>query len=388
MLSSRVQKIGESSPLVINKRVLELKRAGKEIISFGIGEPNFNVPDEAKEAVIRAVHENFSRYTSSDGLPELKQAIIKKLKEENGVEYEAQNIIASAGAKQCVYQAIHALVNPGDEVILPAPYWVSYFEDINLAGGLPVIVKTGADFVLRADELRPQVTEKTKLIIVNSPNNPTGAIIPEGELKKIAALAAEKNIFMLSDEVYEYFCYDGAKHTSIASLGVEIKNLTLTINGVSKSFGMTGWRLGYAAGPAEVIAGMKKIQDQITSNPSSLSQKAAIAALPLGYGWMAGKLGEFKKKRDFVCQKLGEMGIAAAIPDGAFYVFFNVAKFYTGGITDSVKFCEDLLDRAGVALIPGADFGDDRCVRLSYAASWDDLERGMEKIKDYLKNYQ
>lgn len=391
MISKRVLKIKDSAPLSINNRVLELKNSGRRIISFGIGEPNFDVPEEIKTAVIRAVEENYSRYTASDGSAELKRAIIKKFSRDNGIEYGEKNIIASTGGKQCVFQAFQALLNSGDEVILPSPYWCGYTEDIKLAGGIIVPVETAPSFRLRAEDVARAVTPKTKIIVLNSPSNPTGMMIAEGELQKIAELAVSKNIYVLSDEVYEYFYY-GARPISIASLGEGIKNLTITINSVSKSFGMTGWRLGYAAGPEDVIAGMKKVQDQVTSNPCGLSQKGAITAMEMNPGWITSHLSEFKKKKDFVVGALREMNISVEEPDGAFYVFFDVSKYFGDKIAGSIRspqgsstdFCKELLEDAGVAIMPGVAFGNDNCVRVSYACSWEDLREGMGKFSDFL----
>ncbi|MBU4421506.1 pyridoxal phosphate-dependent aminotransferase [Candidatus Parcubacteria bacterium] len=383
MISKRILQLEASSTAEINKRVLELRQQGASVISFGIGEPNFNVPQEVKDAVKKAVDENFSKYTAGDGTPELKKAIIEKLKTENNIEYAEKNIIASAGAKQCIYNAFQALLNPGDEVILSTPYWVSYPAQIGLAGGVPVYAATGKDFVLRAEFLEPLISEKTKVIVLNSPNNPTGAVIPKEDLLKIARLAIAKNIFIISDEVYEYFVY-GAEHTSIASLSEEIKNRTLTINALSKSFAMTGWRLGYAAGPEEIVAGMKKLQEQSTSNPCGLAQKAATTALNLGKSRVKDVVDDFKDKRDFVCGFLEALGIDFVLPSGAFYVFFDVSKYFKGEINSSVDFCKKLLERSGVALMPGVSFGEDNYVRLSYAVDIKDLEEGMKRIKDYL----
>jgi aspartate aminotransferase len=384
MLSKRILNIGESAPLVINKRVLELKAQGKDIISFGIGEPNFDVPEEARRAVVRAVEENFSRYTASDGIPELKKSIINKLWRDNGLEYGEKNIIASTGAKQSIYQVFQSLLNPGDEVLLPSPYWSSYTEDVKLAGGVIVPVDTAPDFRLTAEMLEPAITPKTKILVLNSPSNPTGMMTEPAELQKIAGLAAAKNFYILSDEVYEYFVYGDIVHASTASFGEEARRRTIVVNGVSKSAGMTGWRLGYAAGPEEIIAGMKKIQDQITSNPSSLSQKGAVAALDLGKSRMADILDDFKIKRDFVCGALWKAGVNVVLPDGAFYVFFNISKFFGGGINNSVDFCRGLLDEAGVALVPGAAFGNDNYARLSYACDIDGLKKGMDRVAIYI----
>lgn len=378
MLSNRILNLESSATLAINQRVLELKKQGKDIISFGVGEPNLDVPDEAKEAVIAAARGNFSRYTPTDGIPELKQAIIKKLKEENNLEYGEKNIIASCGAKQSLYNIFQTIINPGDEVLVPAPYWVSYTEQIKLAGGVPVIINAGADFILRAENIAPCITSKTKALVLNSPNNPTGAVMPQDGLKKIAKLAVLKNILIISDEVYEYFIYEG-EHFSIASFGGEIKKRTIVVNAVSKSFAMTGWRLGYAAGPEEIVAGMKKLQEQTTGNPSSLSQRAAVAALGIGKNWFMPRLFEFKKKRDIVCDFLQKAGIDIILPAGAFYVFFKHANE-----CGSVDFCKKLLEYAGVALVPGAAFGDDRCARLSYALSEDLLRTGLERMAQFL----
>ena len=399
MLSNRISQLQSSSTIAINRRVLELRADGKQIISFGIGEPNFDVPQKIKEAAIEAINNNFSRYTASDGIKELKQAIIRKFSRDNNLEYEEKNIIVGTGAKQCLYNFFQAVLNGGDEVIIPSPYWLSYPEQIKLSGGTPVFADTAPSFKLKAEQIAKAITNKTKIIVLNSPNNPTGMMIEKEELLKIGELAIEKNIFIVSDEVYEYFIYPpfsstpsnsplargrNGLHISIASLGKEIKDRTITINGLSKSAGMTGWRLGYAAGPEEIISAMRKIQEQTTSNPTSIIQKAAISALDLGKDWMADILKDFEAKRDFACQKLTEIGFEIQVPEGAFYIFFDVSKYFNNEIKNSLGFCADLLDKAGVALIPGGSFGNDNCARLSYAADWNDLKSGMEKIQQYL----
>ena len=300
MISERAKSLPEYPTQVINARVLELRAKGEDIISFGKGETNFDIPEVSKDAVRKAIEDKFFGYTLVGGIPELTEAIIHKFKRDNEIDYNKENIIAATGAQQILYQAFQVLLNPGDEVILPQPCWNGYPGQIALSGGVPVYCDILSDYKLTAERIRPLITSKTKAIVFNSPNNPTGAMIEKEELQKIADLAIERNLFIIADEVYEFFVYDGAKHTSIASLNEEIKNRAIIVNGVSKTYGMTGWRLGYCGAPAPIIQAMKRVQDRITSNPSSLSQKEAIAALYQENSWIQKLAGEFEKKKNLI----------------------------------------------------------------------------------------
>lgn len=366
-----------------------MKGQGKTVYNFTTGEPDFPMPEEAKQAVENALDENFTTYTAVGGIPELKQAISQKFKREDSLDYETGQIIASCGAKHTLYNLFQVLLNQGDEVIVSSPYWVSYSEQVKLAEGKPVFVETSHDFELDPDAIAEKVSDKTKAILLNSPCNPTGAVIEKAALKKIAGLAVEKDLFVIADEVYQHFLYQGAEHVSIASLGEEIKEKTITVNAVSKTYAMTGLRLGYAAGPKEIIKAIGSLQGHSTSNPCSLSQKAAIAALNGDQKSVTRMKEAFEKRREMVLKELGEIpGIECEKPMGAFYVFPYVESFYKGDVKNSLDFCNKLLEEAHVSLVPGGAFGREQCVRLSYAASEESLSHGIEAMKKALEGWR
>jgi len=394
-ISERVKNINPSQTLAITAQALKMKREGKKVISFAAGEPDFGTPENIREKAISAIREGFSHYTASSGIIELKEAILEKLKKDNEIEYKTSEIIVSTGAKQCLFNTILTICNPGDEVLLPTPCWVSYTEQIKFAGAVPIFINTfqEEDFKLSAAQVEEKITSRTKLLILNSPNNPTGAVYEQEELKRIAQLLLKYNIYCICDEIYEKLIYDNAKHLSIASLGDEIKEKIITINGVSKSYAMTGWRIGYAAGPEEIIKGMSKIQGHSTSNPNSIAQKASVEALNGKQDAIEEMRKAFDERRKYMVKSLNEIeGISCLTPAGAFYAFPNVSKIlervieYNGKkISNSFDLSNFILKEAEVALIPGSAFEAEGYLRLSYAASLEDIKDGLNRIEKILK---
>lgn len=392
-LAKRAAAISPSPTLAIDAKAKGMKKRGLDVIGFGVGEPDFDTPEHIKQAAIQAIEEGFTKYTPVAGIDELREAICRKLKNDQGLEYSPQEIIVSSGAKHSLYNAFQVLCEEGDEVILPAPYWVSYWEQIKLAGGIPVVVQTKEEngFKLTAQQLRDNLTEKTKILILTSPSNPTGAVYTREELEALANIVVEKELFVISDEIYEKLIYDGKSHVSIASLGEKIKELTVIINGLSKGYSMTGWRIGYAAGKQEIIKAMTNFQSHATSNPTSIAQKAGVEALNGSQEPVAAMVKEFVKRRDYMVERLNQIpGISCLKPGGAFYVFPNVASFYGKTIrgkeiTDSLVLAEVILEEAKVALVPGAAFGVRDYLRLSYATSLESIMEGLNRIEALLK---
>ncbi|MFH2012390.1 MAG: pyridoxal phosphate-dependent aminotransferase [Pseudomonadota bacterium] len=396
ILAERVNKIKPSPTLAVSAKADKMKADGIDIISFGAGEPDFDTPQNIKDAAINALNEGFTKYTAVGGINELKDAIIDKFQRQNNLTYNRQQIIVSCGGKHILYNIAQALFNNGDEVIIPAPYWVSFPDIVLLADATPVIVKTTEEngFKMLPDELSRAITGKTKAIILNSPSNPTGAVYKSEELKKIAEIAVEKKLIVISDDIYEEFVYDGLKFTNIASLGKEIKDLTIVSNGVSKAFSMTGWRIGYAGGPQEIISAMTKIQSQSTSNPTSIAQKASVEALTNSYDAVKIMVKEFDRRRKYMVERLNSIdGISCLKPMGAFYAFPRVSPLYQKSFNgkklgDSTGFADFLLDVARVAVVPGLAFGDDNYIRLSYATSFEKIKMGVERIEDAVKQLE
>ena len=394
-ISERVKNINPSQTLAITAQALKMKREGKKVISFAAGEPDFGTPKNIKEEAISAIREGFSHYTASSGIIELKEAILEKLKKDNEIEYKTSEIIVSTGAKQCLFNTILTICNPGDEVLLPTPCWVSYTEQIKFAGAVPIFINTyqEEDFKLSASQVEEKITSRTKLLILNSPNNPTGAVYEPEELKRIAQLLTKYNIYCICDEIYEKLIYDNAKHLSMASLSDEIKERIITINGVSKSYAMTGWRIGYAAGPEEIIKGMSKIQGHSTSNPNSIAQKASVEALNGKQDTIEEMRKAFDERRKYMVKRLNCIeGISCLIPAGAFYAFPNVGKILERGIEYNGKKIDNsfdlsnfILKEAEVALIPGSAFEAEGYLRLSYAASLEDIKEGLNRIEKILR---
>ncbi|MEK7712795.1 MAG: pyridoxal phosphate-dependent aminotransferase [Nitrospirota bacterium] len=390
MLSERAKNIKPSPTLAIDAKAKAMKAAGADVVNFGVGEPDFDTPENIKEAAIKAIRDGFTKYTPVGGIDPLKDAIIEKFRKDNGLEYSREDVIVSCGAKHSLYNIAQALYGNGDEVIIPAPYWVSYPDQVILNDAAPVFVKTYEKdkFVLKADALKSHITKKTKAIILNSPSNPTGLTYDRKTLEDIASIALEHNLYVISDEIYEKLTYDGFAHTSIASLGNEIKNRTLIVNGLSKAYAMTGWRIGYTAGPKDIIKAMTNIQSQSTSNPTSIAQKAAVEALTGPQDFIKTMLAEFDKRRKYLVSELNSIpGISCLTPTGAFYAFPNTSKLYgkrADGkkISSSSELALHLLEKANVALVPGDAFGNDNHIRLSYATSMENLGKGVKRIRE------
>jgi aspartate aminotransferase len=383
MISNRAKAIKPSMTFAISAKAKEMKAKGLPVISFGAGEPDFDTPDHIKEAAIKAIKEGFTKYTQTSGILELKQAICNKFKRDNHLEFLPENVLVSTGAKQSLYNIFQILLNPGDRVIIPNPYWVSYEEMVKLAGGVCDFIKT-PNFKVTGEDIKKAITKETKALIINSPSNPTGAVYTKEELTDIARVCVEHNIYVVSDEIYESLIYDKT-HTSIAELGEDIKKLTIIVNGVSKAYSMTGWRIGYCAGDKEIIKAMAFLQDHSTSNANSIAQKAAVEALNGSQAAVETMRAAYKKRRDYILGRLRQMkNISVETPDGAFYVFVNVSKLYNTTIPDSFEFCTKLLDTKYVAAIPGGAFGDDSYIRLSFATSDDNIEKGMDRLNEFI----
>lgn len=393
-LSLRARKISPSPTLAIDARAKELAAAGEKIINFGVGEPDFDTPEHIKAAAAEAMARGMTRYTPVPGTLELRQAICEKLLRDNGLQYSPAEVVVSCGAKHSLYNALQVLVDAGDEVIVPAPYWVSYVEQVKLAGAEPVIVATRPenDFKLTPEELKAALTPRTRLLILNSPCNPTGSVYTEAELKALASVAVEANIWVLSDEIYEKLVYDGAEHVSIASLGPEIKARTVVVNGVSKAYAMTGWRIGYAAAPAPVAKAMADLQSHSTSNPTSIAQAAAVAALRGPQDPVVAMVEAFAARRRYILERLAALpGVRCRKPAGAFYVFPDVSAYFGRSYKGKIVTCATdlavlLLEEARVAVVPGAAFGDDRFLRFSYATSLENIAAGMDRVTAVLQS--
>src|SRR5437764_1496735 len=368
----------------IRFRKNEMKAEGIDVCGFGAGEPDFDTPEHIKQAAIEALQAGFTKYTPSAGIPELRAAIAEKLAADNGLTYRASQIIVSNGAKHSCYNAILATCQPGDEVIIPAPYWVSYPDMVKLVGAEPVIVPTMErnNWKMRPEDFENAMTPRTKMLIINTPGNPTGAVYTREELAAIVEIASGEDIYILSDEIYEKLVYDDAKHVSVASLSKEAYDLTITVNGFSKSYAMTGWRLGYLAAPEAVAKAVDSIQSHTTANPSSFSQRGALAALKGDQQALADMRAEFDMRRNYMFDRISKIpNITAVKPQGAFYVLVNISQL---GLT-SQNFADRLLSKANVAVIPGAAFGADRTVRLSYATSIDVIKKGLDRFQDFCR---
>ena len=389
-LAARVAKVKPSETLAITAKANALRAQGRDVIGFGAGEPDFDTPDHIKKAAIAAIEAGFTKYTPVGGTDELKDAIIRKLKVDNNLEYKRSEVVVSCGAKHTLYNLAQALFGEGDEVIIPAPYWVSYPDIVVLAGGTPVIVDTleKDGFKMKPEQLKAAITGRTKAVILNGPSNPTGAAYSPDDLKALADVLAPTDIVIISDDIYEKILYADYPFANMLTVDPRLKDRTVVVNGVSKAYAMTGWRIGYAAGPEEVIGAIAKIQSQNTSNPTSISQKASVAALNGDQSVVAMMVGEFRKRRDYIVPALNDIsGIRCLMPEGAFYVFPNVSGIYGRSfagreIKNSTEFIEYLLDEANVATVPGAAFGSDAHIRLSYATSLKNIEEGVKRIKN------
>lgn len=385
-LSDRVQRVKPSPTLAISALALQLKAEGRDIINLGVGEPDFGTPAHIKEAGIEAIQDNKTGYTAVDGIPELKEAIIKKFKRDNDFDYKPEQILVSCGGKQSFSNLCQALINDGDEVIIPAPYWVSYPDMVMLAGGVPVIVEAGQNeyFKLTAEALEAAITDKTRLFVINSPSNPTGVMYSNDELKALGqVLLKYPNIVVATDDMYELILFGDNEFSNILTETPELYERCVVLNGVSKAYAMTGWRIGYAAGPVDLIKGMKKIQGQSTSNPTSISQHAAVVALNGDQDCLKPMLAAFNERHDYVVKALNEIdGVECLESDGTFYSFPNVEGLIArvDGVSNDAELAEHLLDKTGVALVPGSAFGLSGHIRLSYATSMENLEKSIERI--------
>ncbi len=390
MLSERAKKIKPSPTLAIDAKAKSMKAAGADVVNFGVGEPDFDTPEHIKEAAVKAIKDGFTKYTPVGGIDPLKDAIIEKFKKDNQLDYTRDEILVSCGAKHSLYNIAQALYGAGDEIIIPSPYWVSYPDQVLLNDATPVFVKTTETdkFMLRPEALKKHITKKTKAIILNSPSNPTGLAYDKKTIESIAEIVLGNKLYVISDEIYEKLTYDGVKHISIASLSTEMKARTLVVNGLSKAYAMTGWRIGYTAGPKDIIKAMTNIQSQSTSNPTSIAQKAAVEALTGPQDFIQTMLSEFDKRRKFLVSELNSIsGVSCLTPTGAFYAFPNTAKLYGKQaegtkISSSSDFALYLIEKANVALVHGEAFGDDNYIRLSYATSMENLKKGIERIKE------
>ena len=392
-LSQKIEAIVPSSTLAITAKINAMQAEGIDVVKFGAGEPDFDTPDYIKEAAVAALNEGFTKYTAASGITELKGAIVKKFKMDNGLSYEPSQIIVSCGAKHTIYNILCAVCNPGDEVIFAAPYWVSYIEMVKLADATPVVVETDAEqnFCMTPEQIERAVTDKTKAIIINSPSNPTGTVYAADALKQIAEIAIKSQCYVISDEIYEALLYDGLTHQSIASFGDDIKDITFVVNGVSKAYSMTGWRIGYTAGPEKAIQAMARIQSHSTSNPTSIAQKAAVAALEGPTEPIEEMRGAFEERRDVIAHRFDAIeGVTHVKPQGAFYIFPDFSAHYGRTINGktingSADLTNYLLEDAGVGVVPGDGFGADNHLRLSFATSLAEINRGLDRIEQALK---
>lgn len=394
VLSKKANQISPSLTLDITAKAKKMRAEGIDVIGFGAGEPDFNTPKNIRDAAIKAIEQGMTRYTAASGIIELKQAIVKKLKEENNLTYIPSQIIVSTGAKQCLANAFQAILNPGDEVLIGVPYWVSYPELVKLADGEPVYVETEEihQFKLTVESLNNALTSKTKAIILNSPNNPTGTVYSKDELIKIADFAKINNLIIISDEIYEKLLYGNSSHISIASLSEDAYNRTIVINGVSKAYAMTGWRIGYAAASKEIVALMSNIQSHTTSNPNSIAQYASVEALNGPQEDVHKMVEQFRLRRDYMVERINSINNLSCIkPEGAFYVMVNISDVLNRSIDgtvikDSLVFSELLLNKEKVAVIPGIAFGVDNFIRLSYATSMENIKNGLDRIAKFVES--
>ena len=393
VLSNRAKSLKPSPTLAINAKAKSMLAQGIHVISFGAGEPDFDTPENIKQAAKKALDEGFTKYTPVGGIDELKDAIIKKFQRDSGLSYKRSEILVSCGGKHSFYNLAQAIFDQGDEVIIPAPYWVSYPPMVSLANATPVVVETTEknEFKITPEALKKAITPKTKALIINSPSNPTGSAYTKKELEKIAEIALSKNVFVISDEIYEKIVYDGFKFTSIASLSEEMKKRTIIVHGVAKTYSMTGWRIGYTAGSEEIIAAMNNIQSQSTSNPTSISQKASVEALIGPQSEVEKMVSAFAQRRNYIVDRLNKMsGVSCYKPVGAFYVFPNFSphygKAYQGKkIENSTHLADYFLDVARVAVVPGVEFGADPFERLSFATSLENIKEGLDRIEEAVR---
>ncbi len=390
-LSERVRQILPSPTLAITAKAKEMRAQGLDVVGFGAGEPDFNTPQHIIQAAIEAMQKGYTKYTPAGGILELKQAIADKLQQDNQLRYTADEVVVTAGAKHALYNLFQVLCEPGDEVIIPVPYWVSYPEQVKLAGAIPVFIEGREDnqFKITPDQLEAAITPKTKIFLLNSPSNPTGMIYSKQELEALGNVCLRKGLVIISDEIYEKLIYDNAVHISIASLSPELKANTIVVNGVSKPYAMTGWRIGYAAGPKEIIKAMERLSSHSTSNPTSIAQYAALAAITGTQEPLEEMKRHFTERRRKMLEWIDRIpGLAACTPQGAFYVYINIQSAYQtphGSFQSADEWAKALLEKEKVAVVPGSGFGTKNHIRLSYATSLQQIEKGMERIARFVQ---
>ena len=393
-LSKLAKNLKPSATLAITAKAKDLKSKGIDIIGFGAGEPDFDTPNNIKSAAKDSIDSGFTKYTAASGIIELKEAIRERISIDYGLSYENKEILVGSGAKHVLYNLFNVLIDEGDEVLIPAPYWVSYPEQVKISGGSPIILHTNQEdgFKITKKQIESRCNENTKILVLNYPSNPTGSTYNYDELCQIAEICKEKNLIVISDEIYDKIIYSNEKHISFPQLSEDAKNRTILVNGVSKTYSMTGWRIGYAAGNSEVISAMNNLSGQSTSNPTSISQKAAIEAFSGNQGKVVEMLGEFEIRKEYISSFLNEIeGVECFVPKGAFYVFPDISYYFGKSfkgkeITNSIEFTDFLLDHAKVAVVPGIEFGSDKHIRISYATSMNDIKEGTKRIKESLQD--
>ncbi len=392
-ISNKVKSISPSPTLALDAKYKQMKKDGIPVVGFGAGEPDFNTPDNIKAAAVKAIEENVTKYTPASGTVELKKAICKKFKDDHGLDYGIENIVVSNGGKHSLTNIFMAICDDGDEVIIPTPFWVSYPEMVKMAGGVPKFLETCEEdgFKFSPEALEACITPKTRALVLNTPSNPTGMVYPEETLKKIAEIAVKHGIYVIMDEIYEKLVYEGS-HKNIATFGEDIKNLTITVNGMAKAYAMTGWRIGFTASNADVAKAMSNIQSHATSNPNSIAQAASVEALLGDQESVSLMRAEYIKRRDYMVERINSIdGISCLKPNGAFYIFMNVKNLlgterYGKVFNTASELCDDILERALVAMVPSEGFGIDGYVRLSYATSMENIKEGLDRIEKYIKN--
>ncbi len=392
-ISNKAKSISSSPTLALDAKYKQMKKDGIPVVGFGAGEPDFNTPDNIKEAAVKAIENNVTKYTPASGTVELKKAICKKFKDDHGLDYDIENIVVSNGGKHSLTNIFMAICEDGDEVIIPAPFWVSYPEMVKMAGGVPKFLNTTeeSEFKFSPEELEAIITPKTRALVLNSPSNPTGMVYSEDALEKIAKIAVKHGIYVIMDEIYEKLVYEGT-YKNIATFGEDIKNLTITVNGMAKAYAMTGWRIGFTASNREVAKAMSNIQSHATSNPNSIAQAASVEALLGDQTSVSLMREEYIKRRDYMVERINSIDkISCVKPNGAFYIFMNVKELlgielYGKVFSKASELCDDILERALVAMVPSEGFGIDGYVRLSYATSMENIKEGLDRIEKYIKN--
>ena len=388
-LASRVKTLSSSPTMAVAAEAARLKSEGKEIIDFSVGEPDFNTPDNIKEKGHEAIQRNFTRYPPAAGITDLREAVALKYRQQYGVDYSIAEVAISCGAKHTLFNLAFVLFEEGDEVLLPMPYWVTFPEQIKLVGATPVEIETEErdNFIVRADSLKQKITSRTKGIILNSPNNPTGAVIPPDEMERIVNLALEHNLLLIFDECYEYFVFDGHVHWSLARFASKARHLSILVNTASKTYAMTGWRIGYLVAPKEIVKAVNDVQSH-SANPATISQKAAVESILGAQDSVQRMIAEYENRRKFVVEQLNSMpGLTCSNPAGAFYAFPNISRFLGGNLKDSIEFSSALLRQAGVAVVPGSAFGKEGHVRISFATGMENLEKGLGRMRKALENF-